>query len=155
MKQRFLVPVDGSGYSLRALDVAAQLAKTMNAELVLCNVVDSGRAARLSLGDPGLVEGCYDALRADGAYYLDQALQRATLAKVDATTVLAYGDPSEEIEKLAAERGASMIVMGTHGRTGLLHLVMGSVAEGVMRHAGVPVVVVPPERASANAAQSA
>lgn len=148
VKQTFLVPLDGSEHSLRAFDLAAELAASMQAELVLCHVVDSGRAARLSLGNPGLIEGCYDALCKDGEYYLRQGLQRASSAKVPATSVLVRGDPVEEIEKLAASKHAGMIVMGTHGRTGLLHLAMGSVAEGVMRHAKVPVVVVPPERPS-------
>lgn len=149
MSDVILVAIDGSEYALRSLDVAIGLAQPAHAQLVLCSVIDSARAARLSFGEPALVDGCYDALRADSEYYIDQAMQRAALAHVKASSVIAYGDPANEIEKVAEQKHAGMIVMGTHGRTGLLHIVLGSVAEGVMRHASVPVVVVPPNRASA------
>lgn len=144
MSQIYVVPVDGSEQALLALDVALSLAKATNGRLVLAHIIDSAKAARLSFGDPALVDGCYDALRADGAFYLDQAVQRAKLAGAHPETITAYGDPSTEIVKIAAQKCAAMIVMGTHGRTGLTHLLLGSVAEGVMRHATVPVVVVPP-----------
>ncbi len=54
---------------------------------------------------------------------------------------LAMGDPAGEICRIAAEEGAEMIVLGTHGRTGLLRLLMGSVAESIVRHAPCPVLV--------------
>jgi nucleotide-binding universal stress UspA family protein len=148
MANVFLVAIDGSEHAMRALDVAVTLANPMHGELVLCYVIDSARAARLSFGEPALLDGSYDALRSDGEYYLDQAMQRASLAQAKATTVLAYGDPAEEIRRVASQKHATMIVMGTHGRTGLAHIVMGSVAEGVMRRASVPVVVVPPLRSA-------
>ncbi|MHB8432531.1 MAG: universal stress protein [Candidatus Tyrphobacter sp.] len=148
-RQRILVPVDGSAFALGAVDVAIELARGLSAELLLCYVIDSGRAARLSFGDPALLDGCYDALRADGERYLADAVARVEAADGKATTILAYGDPSQEIQTIAAQKNATMIVMGTHGRTGLLHLLMGSVAEGVMRAASVPVVVVPPKREAA------
>jgi nucleotide-binding universal stress UspA family protein len=52
------------------------------------------------------------------------------------------GFPKDEIIKIAKEWGADVIVMGTHGRTGLTHLLVGSVAEYVIKHAGVPVMVI-------------
>ncbi len=146
MKQRLLVPVDGSEYSMQALDVAAELARSMKAGLVLCYVVDSARAARLTFGEPALADGSYEALREEGQYDLTHAMQRVARAHLDVSTVLSFGDPATEIERLASREHATMIVMGTHGRTGLLHLLMGSVAEGVMRGAPVPVVVVPATR---------
>jgi len=145
VEERLIVAVDGSECSLRAVDVAVNLARATEGEVVLCHVIDAAKAARLSFGNPALLDGCYDALRADGAYYLDQALQRTRLAKAEPpTTVLAYGNPCEEMESVVTQKNGTMIVMGTQGRTGLAHLLMGSVAEGVLRHADVPVVVVPP-----------
>ncbi len=148
-QQRILVPVDGSEYALNALDVASGLARALSAELLLCHVIDSSRAARLSFGVPALLDGCYDALRADGERYLADAASRAKRAVGNAEAILAYGDPSREIQTIAAQKHATMIVMGTHGRTGLVHLLMGSVAEGVTRAASVPVVVVPLKREGA------
>ena len=54
---------------------------------------------------------------------------------------LAMGAPAAEICRIAAEEGADMIVMGTHGRTGVMRLLMGSIAESVLRHAPCPVLV--------------
>ena len=51
------------------------------------------------------------------------------------------GDPAGEICRIAAEEGAELIVLGTHGRTGILRLLMGSVAESILRHAPCPVLV--------------
>ena len=59
---------------------------------------------------------------------------------------LLQGEPWRVITAFAAERGCELIVMGTHGRSGLPHLVIGSVAERVVRSSTVPVLVVPPER---------
>jgi nucleotide-binding universal stress UspA family protein len=57
-------------------------------------------------------------------------------------TVVAHGAPAAEILRLAAERSASLIVIGTHGRTGLIRLALGSVAERVVREAPCPVLVI-------------
>lgn len=147
MKGKILVPVDGSENSLRALDLAVELAGTIKARLELCAVVDSGRMARLSFGEPQLEAGAYEALNREAESDLKHAVKRAQAKGSDRPdTIVACGDPATEIEAEAKKCGASMIVMGTHGRTGLQHLVMGSVAEGVMRHATVPVVVVPRKR---------
>ncbi|HVT83682.1 MAG TPA: universal stress protein [Chitinophagaceae bacterium] len=53
------------------------------------------------------------------------------------------GDPKEDIIRLSVERHSTFIVMGTHGRTGLSHLVMGSTAEYILRHSVIPIIVVP------------
>ncbi len=143
MKQRILVPVDGSEGSLQALRSAIDLARTLNAEILLAHVIDSAKAARLSFGDPALIDGCYDVLNDDGKRLLAEAMVRVKPTIAAASTILAYGNPVEEIERIAVQSEATMIVMGTHGRTGLAHLVMGSVAEGVLRISPVPVMVVP------------
>src|SRR5204863_123198 len=58
------------------------------------------------------------------------------------TYVLAEGNPAEQIERVAREQQCGLIVMGTHGRTGLQRLLMGSIAEHVVRHAACPVLTV-------------
>ncbi|HEY9085873.1 MAG TPA: universal stress protein [Candidatus Tyrphobacter sp.] len=146
MNQKILVPLDGSNGSMRALDAALDLARSLHAEVLLAHVIDSAKAARLSFGEPALIDGCYDALRDDGKRILAEALARTRLAAANVSTILAYGNPTEELERIAVQANATMIVIGSHGRTGLSRLVMGSVAEGVVRIASVPVMVVPPER---------
>lgn len=141
--QTLLVPVDGSGYSLAALDAAAELAHTMGAKISVCHVVDNAMVARLSFGDPASYAGCYETLRADGQRYLEEARERLMREKLDCHAELRSGEPCHEIKEIAAQEGAGMIIMGTHGRTGLPHALMGSVAEGVVRIATVPVLVIP------------
>jgi nucleotide-binding universal stress UspA family protein len=146
MEQKILVPVDGSGTSSHALDVAAGLARTLHAQMVLAFVIDAGRAARLTFGEPALIDGAYDALRDEGEHVLAQAKSRVARLVPNASAIVAYGNPADEIEKMTEQVKATMVVMGSHGRTGLQHALMGSVAEGVIRSARVPVVVVPRER---------
>lgn len=142
---RILVPVDGSEYSNRALDVAVELACALRAELVIANVVDLTRAAVMSGGQAQLVAGALEELQAEGRRLVHEASARVA-GKAATTTRIAEGNPVDEIEKLAAKVNASYIVMGTHGRSGFKRAVMGSVAEGVARRAPVPVLIVPPER---------
>jgi nucleotide-binding universal stress UspA family protein len=137
-----LVPLDGSETSERAVDVAAEFAAPLNAEIVLCHVADLARAAAMSAGEAQLVAGCLDALRDEGRAILDDGAQRIK-GRVPVATRIVDGQPVDAIERLAAEISAAYIVLGSHGRTGLTRLVLGSVAEGVVRRARIPVVVVP------------
>jgi nucleotide-binding universal stress UspA family protein len=143
---RILVPVDGSEFSKRALDVATDLACALSAELVLVTVVDLTRAAVMSGGQAQLVAGALEELQAEGKRLVEEARARVA-GRAPATTRVIEGSPIDEIEKAAIQLKVSYIVMGTHGRSGLNRAVMGSVAEGVARRAPVPVMIVPPERA--------
>lgn len=146
MNQKILVPVDGSDYSIRALDAAADLASTLQATLVVGEVVDVNRAATMSFGEPQLVQGCLDALRVECDASVKQAVERVTPRVAGVESRVVTGNVVEEILKMATETGAKWIVMGSHGRTGLNRMLMGSIAEGVLRHSPVPVMIVPPER---------
>jgi nucleotide-binding universal stress UspA family protein len=137
-----LVPLDGSETSERALDVAADFAARLDADIVACHVIDLGRAAAMSGGQAQLVAGCLEALRDEGRSILKEAEQRVA-GRARITTRIVDGTPVEAIEKLAEEISAGYIVLGSHGRSGLTRLVLGSVAEGVVRSARIPVMVVP------------
>jgi nucleotide-binding universal stress UspA family protein len=142
MQPPILVPVDGSDCSLRALDVATNFAATLGGELVVCHVVELAKAATLSGGQAELVAGCIEELQRAGTAIVDEAIERVgSRVRVSSRTV--EGTSVDEIERLAAEIKPSFIVIGSHGRTGLNRAVMGSVAEGVVRRAPVPVMVVP------------
>jgi nucleotide-binding universal stress UspA family protein len=142
---QILVPVDGSEYSKRALDIAVDLASALGAELVIINVVDLTRVAVMSGGQAQLVGGAFEELKDEGRRLVDEARARVA-GKAPATTHVVEGNPVDEIERAALQMKVSYIVMGTHGRSGLGRAVMGSVAEGVARRAPVPVMIVPPER---------
>jgi len=138
-----LVPVDGSAQAMHALDMAMDFAASLSAELVICHVVDLAQAAAMAGGQAQLVPGCLKELENEGKSLLEAALARAG-GRVPASIRLAEGVVPEQIDRLAAEIHPYFIVIGTHGRSGFNRLVMGSVAEHVVRAASVPVMVIPP-----------
>ncbi len=74
---------------------------------------------------------------------LDQAQSAAAGAGVDASTTVVHGEVIEAILNLAKERGADLIVMGSHGRSGIERALLGSKAEGMMRRSRIPVLIAP------------
>ncbi len=131
-----LHPMDFAGNPSTAFDVACALARDYGAELVLAHVVEPA-FVNTADGMPqpipsGLEDGARDRLRAVQIIGPPAAVRH----------VVAVGFPVEEILRVAAEVKADLIVMGTHGRGGWSRLVMGSVAEGVLRQAPCPVVTV-------------
>jgi nucleotide-binding universal stress UspA family protein len=141
MYRNFLAPVDGSDCSSRALDGAIRLANDLHARLTMCYVSDDMRAASMMVAASGeIIEKWFDLLRAEGQTILRQALAQAQGQDADAW--LLHGLPPDAIVSFARECGADLIVMGSHGRSGVGRFFMGSVAEGVVRLSPVPVLVV-------------
>jgi nucleotide-binding universal stress UspA family protein len=130
--RRILCPVDFSEASQRALEHAQRLAAASAAEVVVLHAFDRPET--------------YDA--AGQTRPADPTLRDRLLAIVPESAgvkfrhVLHAGDAGEVICWLAEDQQCDLIVMGTHGRTGLKHLLLGSVAEYVLRHARCPVLVV-------------
>lgn len=144
MYQRILVALDGSDPSTRAFDEALRLAGDQHAKLRIIHVIDVGGlyAAGMEGVDVTPVERAWvDA----GKQVLEHSLEQARKAGVDGETSLLETDGeriSDVIISAATSWGADLIVMGTHGRHGLGHLLLGSVAEGVVRAARTPVLLV-------------
>lgn len=141
-----LVPTDFSDGSRAALALAADLAKVHGASLVVLHVAEllPGLTADTMVhaeggGAPVRLE---DFHRAQTLAWMEQdrALAQAREVPVELAFVLGSAVPAVLAE--AARRGADVIVMGTRGRTGLAHLVMGSVTERVLRQSPVPVLTV-------------
>lgn len=141
-KGTILVPIDGSEHSTKALDVAIDLARDLGSRLVILHVVDLARAAVLSGGQAELIQGCLLELQTEARQIVDDAVRRAA-SHVPVTTQIVDGTPIEQIGRVAQALRPNFIVIGTHGRSGVSRAVMGSVAEGVARHAIAPVVIVP------------
>jgi nucleotide-binding universal stress UspA family protein len=121
---KILYPTDFSPYSNQAYFHAVGLAEAYGASLTMVYVHTPGT--------PG-----------DKAHWRSQLEQlRPTNPKIPVSHVLLEGDPAAEIARYAADAGIDVIVIGTHGRTGVDRLVMGSVAERVMREAPCTVLVV-------------
>jgi nucleotide-binding universal stress UspA family protein len=141
MYKRILVPLDGSKASAAALKEALKLAKDQRAQVCLTHVYERIKHV--------VTEGVIDltpALRRQGEELLTGALAQARKAGIKATAKLVESGsrriPAVIVERAAAER-ADLIAMGTHGRRGFQRLILGSVAEGVMRRATVPVLLLP------------
>jgi nucleotide-binding universal stress UspA family protein len=141
---RILVPIDFSAPSDAALDSARLLATRFGASLHLLHVVEDGFAS----GVFGL-EGFSPESHETRTARCDQAMQRlgAKLTADDRATLRArteviFGTGARSILNYAADNAFDLIVMGTHGRTGVAHLVMGSKAETVVRSAPCPVMTV-------------
>jgi nucleotide-binding universal stress UspA family protein len=130
--RRILCPVDFSSPSANALAYAERLAAGTGGELVLVHAFEI--PASLTYAD---IQNPSDPAIRKQFEELPLSLQQTKVERV-----LHAGPPGEVICWLAENRGCDMIVMGTHGRTGLKHLLLGSVAEYVVRHARCPVLTV-------------
>lgn len=134
---RFLVPIDFGEGSERALSVARQLAAELGATVALVHVYQLPVYTY-----PGLDQAMLPGFHLEVTRAARRALeQRASDAGVQASE-LREGDPATEILASINRMRPFMVVMGTHGRRGLSHLFLGSVAERVARHSPVPVMTV-------------
>ena len=139
-----LVPTDFSPASERALEVAMDLARLTGAALELLHV---DPATIWVLPPPGdVIAGPVDLSEslATSVIQLEATIARVRVAGLVCTGVSQAGKPDAEIVDHARARSAGLIVVGSHGRTGVSHLLAGSVAEKVVRHAPCPILVVPP-----------
>ena len=130
-----LVPTDFSTASDAALPHAEALAKQKSASLLILHVEETP----LAYGGGELYYGLPEPTSERILAMLEQV--RPSDPTVAFTHRLTMGDPAGEIVRIAAEEGAEMIVLGTHGRSGMSRMLMGSVAEAVVRRAPCPVLV--------------
>jgi universal stress protein A len=141
--RKILVPVDFSDCSLAGLTYAVKFAKDVGARIVVLHVADLGPVMMTTAcGDydsPAYVE----AARRRSADQMQAFLKRVNSdgVRVDPSAVAGYCPTA--IYEAAAKQGADLIIISTHGRTGLRRAVIGSVAEGTVRTAACPVLVVP------------
>jgi universal stress protein A len=143
MFTRILVPIDFSAPSEAALDYARTVARRFGGSLHLLHVAEDPYRAMYS-GEVYVpeVEGLRDVILAAGIRKLNDRLRPSDIEQLGATTDAVIGTPATSIVEYAAGRDMDLIVMGTHGRGGMAHLLMGSVAERVVRTAPVPVLTV-------------
>lgn len=144
LPRTILVPIDFSTCSERALDYALTLAERLDATVHLVTAI----AAAMPGLDSLLSDQTDAAPRREGIGALQKlTAARSTLAKVGRLIALP-GDPRDAILQVANELHVDLIVMGTHGRRGVSRLVLGSVAEEVVRRAPCPVLTVRQEKPS-------
>jgi nucleotide-binding universal stress UspA family protein len=144
-----LVPHDFSEKAERGLSYALDLASRLGARVTIVHSYEDpyGYAESIAFSTEMLA-----AIERAAQKGLDEVLARAQHSGVAVRAVLRSGTPWREIDALASEMKADLIVMGTHGRGGIVRALLGSVAEKVVRTAGCPVITVrDPKKRHANA----
>ncbi|MEF8907324.1 MAG: universal stress protein [Haloarculaceae archaeon] len=137
MYDDILLPTDGSAGMETVIDHAGRLAAEHGARVHALYVVDTASLSDLPV--EGTFEGVSRQLNTEGGRALADVEERLD-APVERT--LREGSPAREIVAYAAEEDCDVVVMGTHGRTGVDRLILGSVAERVVRSSPVPVLTV-------------
>ncbi|MGD0670435.1 MAG: universal stress protein [Candidatus Binatus sp.] len=141
---KILCPIDFEHDSMDALGLACQLAKQNSATVYLLTVIGAPPPAAAALPpvalnpNPEFEAACIRRL---------EVIAREKLAGASHEIFVATGNAAPEILNLTAAQGIDLIVMGTHGRTGLKHFLLGSVAEHVVRQSPVPVLTIHPKAA--------
>ncbi|GAB3418021.1 universal stress protein [Haloparvum alkalitolerans] len=138
--ERVLVPTDGSPEGERAVAHALELAAAHGADVHALYVINTASYAGMPMETSW--EGVDDLLRADAKAAVNTVGELGDSFDVDVTTAVVEGSPSREIIRYAEDEGCDVVVMGTHGRGGIDRLLLGSVAEKVVRGSSVPVLTV-------------
>ncbi|MEW6511381.1 MAG: universal stress protein [Bacteroidota bacterium] len=140
-----LVPIDFSVHSKNALKYAVPIAEKFKASLHLVYVVEPTiYPADLGFGQV-VLPGVEDELREKGGEELATLINREIRRRVKASSSVRTGNPHQEILREAEERGVDMIIVATHGHSGVEHMLFGSTADRIVRHAKCPVLTVRPE----------
>ena len=138
--KKILVPIDFSDCSKKALQYALAFAKQFEASLVLLYVVEANYAgAEFGGMDYVLLE---KESRETGQKLLADLAKNVVGSHAPAETLVRTGRPVMEITDVAKEKDVDLIIISTHGHTGLKHILLGSVSENVVRHAPCPVLTV-------------
>jgi nucleotide-binding universal stress UspA family protein len=155
MLKKIMVGLDNSQLSLAAMEEAIVLAKAYGAELRLVHVLtdyEPGAPQRIAYFDgyhhPAMSQSMLEAYQKgwnkfaeDYRTWLEDKVQTVSLTGLDLSSEIRLGDPSRELCAMAKEWQADLIVMGSHGRSGIMEMLMGSVSNYVMHHSPCSVLI--------------
>lgn len=156
MYKRILVPLDGSDTSERGLREAIGIAHRQRTHLILLHVIDNFPTLR-EIASNESIEQLQARRRSAAEELLSHAERLAHKSQVQTQTsvCIAADTLSDTIVDTATKTGCELIVIGTHGRSGIRRGLLGSVAEGVSRRSPVPVMLVPPAAGGSGTAGAA
>jgi nucleotide-binding universal stress UspA family protein len=137
---KILVAIDGSKTSEKARDTVLEMAKTWGAEVHAIYVIETGLFSSIPMDNTW--EVIYGMLKAEGEKALGETKKKAIEEGVTAQTYLREGHAGNEILKVAQEAGADMIVVGSHGKTQIDRLLLGSVSSYVVKYSAITTMVV-------------
>jgi len=148
--RKILLPTDFSGCGNYALPYAAAIARAAKATVICIHVVEPivPAVSYSGLAEPMPIADISEQLEDSAERELPQLVNCDELHGLKVDEVIAHGDAAAEIVRVATEREVDLIVISSHGRTGIGRMIFGSTAEAVVRHAHCPVLVVkpPPEK---------
>lgn len=144
MIKTILVPLDGSERAEHALPLAARIVRDADGTLVLIRVVNVATDywPTIVAPHPSALQVAIDGELEDATSYLKRVATSAELAGLRVITTTIHGAIAPIIMATAIEHHADLIVLCSHGRTGVAHMIMGSVAEKIARHTTVPVLII-------------
>jgi nucleotide-binding universal stress UspA family protein len=146
MWKTILVPHDFSSCANHAAALARDVAKVHGARLILLHVAELppmlGANATVVPDEGGAPINVRDYAMRSSEAHLEDLANRLRVDGVDVSTVATIGNVASEVDDAVKREGVDLIVIGTHGRTGLAHVVLGSVTEKIVRHSSVPVLTV-------------
>ena len=150
--RRILLPTDFSGCANYALPYAAAIARATQARIVCLHVVEPVVPAvgYTGLADPMPIADISEQLEDSAEREFPRLTDCEEFMGLEVEEVIVHGDAAAEIVRVAGEQEADLIVISSHGRTGLGRMIFGSTAEAVVRHASCPVLVVKPPQEEAS-----
>jgi nucleotide-binding universal stress UspA family protein len=159
MFKRLLVPLDGSRFGSRALRYATEVAQRFGAEVILIRVIRPTTPV-IAAGAHGVaspaeseiaVQAALEADKRNAARakrYLRDKVRSIRSRHTKASYQVAIGDPAQSIMEFSKKENIDLVVMTTHGKSGLKRAIMGSIADVVIRKSGKPVLVIRPQTSS-------
>jgi nucleotide-binding universal stress UspA family protein len=138
---KIMIAVDFSSYSASVIAAGMELARSTRSSVVLLSILDKAGELIPSIEGGSASADEWESRVQDIATRLSIFAEEYADLSVSVSAVI--GDPKADILEQAAEQDIQTLVVGTHGRTGLDHLLVGSTAEFVIRHSTIPVLVVP------------
>src|SRR6267143_215879 len=144
--RQILLPTDFSACANYAMPYAAAIARATKAKIICVHVVEPvvPTVGYTGLAEPLPIADVSEQLEDSAERELPKLAESEGWASLDIEEVIVHGDPAAEIVRVADERQVDLIVISSHGRTGLGRIIFGSTAEAVVRHAACPVLVVKP-----------
>ena len=125
-----MIPTDGSKFAEKSKDFALEIAKKFNSTVVAVHIIDD------KLIYP------FEVLEEEGKSLLNNVREDSEKMDLTVEEVLIVGSPIHDMEKIVKKTNSDLVVIGTHGKTGLEKLIMGSVAESALKTVKVPVLLV-------------
>jgi nucleotide-binding universal stress UspA family protein len=143
--KKILIPQDGSDSSLEALNYASSFAREFKVTVYLMTVIEANQSIYDAYMDPGVLSQRESRIMTLVNKKLGEAEKKAREMGIqDVISIVHLGTPYKKIIDVAREEHIDLIVMGTHGRSGVSHFLIGSVTEKVIRTAPCPVLVIRP-----------